>query len=70
MILIIENANKDLEKLVKAAAKLANANVRVHKEKPPKALKAALQELKDIESNPHLYKSYTNAGEMIQDCLK
>lgn len=33
MTLVVKNANKDLEKLVKAAAKLANASVSVKSEK-------------------------------------
>ena len=36
---------------------------------PSKELLKAIAELKDMEKNPHLYKGYTNAKDMIKACL-
>ncbi len=30
----------------------------------------AMEEVKEMEKNPHLYKSYSNVDEMIKDILK
>ena len=36
---------------------------------PSKELLKAIAELKDMEKNPHLYKGYANAKDMIKACL-
>ena len=66
MKIMIETDNKEFIKALRAMAKIANVEVKSSKNK----LKAAIEEAKDIESNPHKYKSYDNARDMIRDCLK
>lgn len=83
MTLIVENVNKDLEKAIKAMARLANAKVRngdcmqsktslesKSAVKGKGGLKAALKELQDMEKNPQNYKTYDNAKDMLKDCLQ
>ena len=58
--LTIENANEDLIKAIKSIVKVANAEIKITKEKIPK----------DMEKNPHKYKTYKNVDEMFEDILK
>ncbi len=64
--LTIENANEDLIKAIKSIVKVANAEIKITKEKIP----AWLKEAKDMEKNPHKYKTYKNVDEMFEDILK
>lgn len=64
--LTINNANKDLIKAIKSIVKVANAEIKITKEKIP----AWLKEAKDMEKNPHKYKTYKNVDEMFEDILK
>ena len=64
--LTIENANKDLIKAIKSIVKIANAKVEITEEKIP----AWLKEAKDMEKNPHKYKTYKNVDKMFEDILQ
>ncbi|TLD97367.1 hypothetical protein LS71_001015 [Helicobacter jaachi] len=70
MTITIKSDNKELIKALKTMAKLANATIITKKSPPKSPLQKALNELKKIEANPHLYKSYKTAKDMIKDCLK
>lgn len=64
--LTIENANEDLIKAIKSIVKVANAEIKITKEKIP----AWLKEAKYMKKNPHKYKTYKNVDEMFEDILK
>ena len=64
--LTINNANKDLIKAIKSIVKVANAEIEITEEKMP----AWFKEAKDMEKNPHKYKTYKNVDEMFEDILK
>lgn len=65
--LTIENASEDLIKAIKSVAKISKSNVKIEKkEKIP----AWLKEARDMEKNPHKYKTYKNVDEMFEDILK
>ncbi|MGX3044829.1 hypothetical protein [Helicobacter sp. T3_23-1056] len=67
MTLTIENADKELAKIIKSIAKLTKAKVRISdREKVPSWLKEA----QDMQKNPHKYKSYKSVDEMFEDILK
>lgn len=68
MTITIENADKDLVKIIKSIAKLGKAKVKLsHKvAKTPTWLKEA----KDIVRNPHKYKAYESVDEMFEEILK
>ncbi|MFQ6342462.1 hypothetical protein [Campylobacter sp. VTCC 70190] len=65
MTLVIENASDDLLKAIKAMAKPFNAKVKIKKSSMDRALKEA----QVMAKNPHKYKSYSSAKELIKDCL-
>ena len=69
MTITIENADKDLAKIIKSIAKLAKAKVSVRATKQDKT-PSWLKEAKDMERNPHKYKSYKSVDEMFEDILK
>lgn len=52
----------------KMPPKAKNA-LKIKPKMPSKELLKAIDELKDMEKNPHLYKAYTNAKDMIKACL-
>jgi len=71
MNLILENPNEKALKAFKAMAKALNVRVKTQKPKTKGGiLKEALKEAERIKANPHLYKGYKSAKDMIEDCLK
>lgn len=68
MTITIENADKDLVKIIKSIAKLGKAKVKMNREitKTP----AWLKEAKDMAQNPHKYKAYESVDEMFEEILK
>ena len=67
----LENANNAILNAVKSVLKLnPQVKFKIKREKEPSdELLEAIAELKDMEKNPHLYKGYTNAKDMIKACL-
>ena len=68
MTITIENADKDLAKIIKSIAKLGKARVRVSDSKTK--VPAWFKEAQDMQKNPHKYKSFKSVDEMFEDILK
>ena len=68
MTITIENADKNLAKIIKDIAKLGKAKVKVSDSKAK--IPAWLKEARDMEKNPHKYKAYKSVDEMFEDILK
>ena len=66
----LENANEDFLKAIKSMAKVAGVKIQAKREyEPSDELLEAMEEAKEIAKNPHLYKKYDSAKELIEDCL-
>ena len=67
----LENADNAILNAVKSVLKLnPQVKFKIKREKEPSdELLKAIAELKDMKKNPHLYKGYTNAKDMIKACL-
>lgn len=73
MTLVIENASENLANAIKGIVKLEKS-ARYHKAKssqkePSNELLKAVAQAKEMRQNPHLYKGYSNAKDMLQACL-
>lgn len=64
MTITIENADKDLAKIIKSIAKLAKAKVKISREK---GIDKAIRE---YEREKDSLKGYKNIDEMFEDILK
>ena len=69
MILVIENADKNLERAIKNVVKLTNAKMTIQKE-PSDELIEAIKEVEEMEKHPERYKSYKSVEEMFEDLNK
>ena len=69
MKLIIENANRDLERAIKNIVKLTDAKITSEKEPSDRLLKA-INEVKEMEKHPERYKSYNSVEKMFEDLNK
>lgn len=69
MTLIIENADKNLERAIKNVVKLTDAKMTIQKE-PSDRLLSAIKEVEEMEKHPERYKSYNNVEEMFEDLNK
>ena len=69
MTLIIENADKNLERAIKNVVKLTDAKMTIQKE-PSDRLLSAIKELEEMEKHPERYKSYNSVEEMFEDLNK
>ena len=67
----LENADNRVLNAVKSVLKLnPQVKFKIKREKEPSdELLKAIAELKDMKKNPHLYKGYANAKDMIKACL-
>lgn len=69
MTLIIENADKNLERAIKNVVKLTDAKMTIQKE-PSDRLLSAIREVEEMEKHPERYKSYNSVEEMFEDLNK
>lgn len=70
MTITITNADESLlDLLLSINKKFAKPYKISCNKKPSKELLKAIEEAKEIEQNPKLYKSYNNAKELFTDCL-
>ena len=69
MILVIENADKNLERAIKNVVKLTDAKMTIKKE-PSDELIEAIKEVEEMEKHPEKYKSYKSVEEMFEDLNK
>ena len=69
MTLIIENADKNLERAIKNVVKLTDAKMTIQKE-PSDRLLSAIKEVEEMEKHPERYKSYNSVEEMFEDLNK
>ncbi len=69
MKLIIENANKDLERAIKNVVKLTDAKM-TSEEEPSDRLLKTIKEVEEMEKHPERYKSYNSVEEMFEDLNK
>ena len=69
MILVIENADKNLCIAIKNVVKLTDAKMTIQKE-PSDELIEAIKEAEEMEKHPEKYKSYNNVEEMFEDLNK
>ena len=69
MTLIIENADKNLERAIKNVVKLTDAKITIQKE-PSDRLLSAIKEVEEMEKHPERYKSYNSVEEMFEDLNK
>ena len=69
MTLTIENADKDLANAIKSIVKLTKANITISDTKRQK-IPSWLKEARDMEKNPHKYKSYKSVDKMFEDILQ
>lgn len=76
MTIILKNVDsatlRAIESLQASNPKLAikKESEKQKTKKPSKSLLRAIKEAEKIQANPHLYPSYKNAKELIEDCLK
>lgn len=72
MTLVIENANENLKKAIKAIVKLSDAKVTIKQDPKASSHKTPswLKEAKDIQKNPQNYKTYTDIDAMFKDILR
>lgn len=76
MTIILKNVDSATLRAIESLQAL-NPKLTIKKEsekqktkKPSKSLLKAIKEAEKIQTNPHLYSSYKNARELIEDCLK
>lgn len=76
MTIILKNVDSATLRAIESL-KALNPKLTIKKEsekqktkKPSKSLLKAIKEAEKIQTNPHLYSSYKNARELIEDCLK
>ena len=69
MILVIENADKNLCIAIKNVIKLTDAKMTIKKE-PSDELIEAIKEVEEMEKHPERYKSYKSVEEMFEDLNK
>ncbi len=69
MTLIIENADKNLERAIKNVVKLTDAKMTIQEE-PSDRLLSAIKEVEEMEKHPERYKSYNRVEEMFEDLNK
>ena len=69
MILVIENADKNLFIAIKNIVKLTDAKITIQKE-PSDRLLEAMKEVEEMEKHPERYKSYKSVEEMFEDLNK
>lgn len=70
MTLVIENASENLANAIKGIVKLEKgARYRKASQEPSDELLEAITQAKEMRQNPHLYKGYSNAKDMLQACL-
>lgn len=72
MTLVIENADENLKKAIKAIVKLSDAKVTI-KQNPKALLRKTpswLKEAKNMQKNPKNYKTYTDIDAMFKDILQ
>ena len=69
MTLIIENADKNLERAIKNVVKLTDAKMTIQEE-PSDRLLSAIKEAEEMEKHPERYKSYNSVEEMFEDLNK
>ena len=69
MKLVIENADKDLQRAIKNVVKLTDAKMTTQKE-PSDRLLSAMKEVEEMEKHPEKYKSYNSVEEMFEDLNK
>lgn len=72
MTLVIENANENLKKAIKAIVKLSDAKATIKQTSKTPLHKAPswLKEAKDMQKNPKNYKTYTDIDTMFKDILR